>query len=138
MKGKSPLPLILALLAVWYLLGGKLPWVPTPGPGPAPVGVRSVLIVRETEDTTPEQARLATALRTGTHAEYLKTKGHSLRILDDDAVNENGQPVAELAKYKPFSIPELLIISPPDKLLHRGPLPKTADEVMSRLKEHGG
>lgn len=137
MKNKSPIPLILALIALWILLGGKLPWNPLVPPAPE-VGTRNVLIVRETEDTTPEQARLATALRTGAHAEYLKTKGHTLRILDDDAVNENGQPVAELAKYKPFTIPELLIIAPPDKLLHRGPLPATAEAVIETLKANGG
>lgn len=136
MKPKKINVLGLAIIAAgaWLLWSGGNWSIP----GFVPAGPKTVLIVRETEDTTPEQAIVATGLRAGAHADYLKSKGHSLLILDDDAVNEAGQPLPLLAKFKPYSVPELLIVSPPDRLIHREPLPASADAVMAAIKAKGG
>ena len=102
-------------------------------------GPRTVLIVRESAATTPVLARTLTALRDGASAAYLKEKGHSLLILDKDSIGPDGSPATVVEKWKPFNqLPELLIISPPDKLLHRGKLPESADGVLQILNANGG
>lgn len=132
---KPLIPLFVLLVLRAIVAGGiSLPSI-IPGPSEGP---RQVLIVRETEETNPKLAMMTTALRVGAHADYLKSKGHQLLILDDDAKNENGQPVKALEPFKPFTVPEILIVEPPSKVLARQKLPETADEVMTLLKANGG
>lgn len=120
---------------------------PKPVPPSPPVvdGKRAVLIVRETADTTPEMSRLVVGLRTGASAAYLLSKGHTLAILDDDAVDENGQPAASVKAWEPFykdlTLPALLIIDPATRtLVHREALgaAATADSVIATIKGKGG
>lgn len=118
---------LLIVALAWLLLGGKLPSFDL-----SPGGPRNVLIVHESSDQTPDFAAMVRDLRTGPHADYLKSKGHSLLILDD----ELNQPA--LTPYRPFATPELLIVAPPSKLLSRSPLPATASEVMAAIKAKGG
>lgn len=140
---RLPLPLVLAgviALAAWGAANYKPPVPPEPvPPTPIPVVVDKldVLIVRETEDTTPELARAITSLRSGPSAEYLAGKGHRLQVLDDDATDAAGQPVKVLQPFAPFAVPELLLLAD-GTLIHRQALPATADEVISVIRAHGG
>lgn len=100
-------------------------------------GPRQMLIVHETEDDTPAIANAIGALRLGSHEAYLKEKKHLLDILDDDKVGPDGQPPALLTKFKPYVLPEVLVIQPPDKLLAREKF-TTAEAAMELLKRNGG
>lgn len=119
------------------------PTPPVPVP-PQPIGALSLLLIHETADTTPEFARLITDLRTD-HADYLKSKSHTLSILQDDDKDENGNPSSLVAAWRPFysglKLPALLIIDPRVKLVvHKQSLEPTAtaEQIMSRVKELGG
>jgi hypothetical protein len=113
-----------------------------PGPTPPiPGGQKHIVILRETADDTPEQARMWNLLRTGEHAAYLKSKGHKLEILDDDSVDQNGQPSKLVEGLKPLatSLPFLFILEPSDgRPLHSQAVPATAAQVMEVIKSHGG
>lgn len=116
------------------------PGPPTPVPTPPVVaGKREIVIVRETAQPTPESARLWNALRTGPQGSYLRSKGHTLDILDAD------NPSPQVAKWRPhftgLPLPALFIIEPTtrDLLLKESLEPTaTADQVIAKLKEHGG
>lgn len=124
-----------------------VPPTPTPPvpPDPTPAGSRSVYIIRETADTTAQLARLITSLRAGPSADYLRTNGHSLIVLDDDAVGSDGKPSALVEAWRPYfkdlTLPALIIIDQKtSKLIHRSSLPPTATDatVLATLKAHGG
>lgn len=125
--------IVIFFAAVVIVFGGKggSPFAPATGP-------RDLLIVHESGDTTPDLARVITALRTGTAAQYLAEKKHTLTILDDEATDADGKPAPLLEQFKPYTVPELLIIAPPNKVLKREPLPASADGVLSSLKANGG
>lgn len=116
---------------------------PPPPPPPTP-GTRTVLLVRETASATPELARAIIALRAGAHAEYLKSKGHVLTILDDDVVGPDGQPSVAVkwwwAHYKDVKLPALVIGTADRAVLSVTPLSDkaTADEVIALIKKAGG
>ncbi len=101
-------------------------------------GVRQVVIVHEAQEQTPEFSRMAVALRVGKPAEYLKSKGHTLLILDDDAIAADGKPSPLLDPFRPLNPPELIVVKPPASVLYRGKLPDTADEVIAEVQRHGG
>jgi hypothetical protein len=118
-----------------------------PGPvvPPAPVveGPRTVVIVHESADQTPAQARLFTALRAGTVAQYIASKGHNLLILDDDSVDQGGRPIALVAKLTalgdPLPFMAVLETNTGNVLNHRPLTPAAnADGVLAVLKENGG
>jgi hypothetical protein len=122
---------------------------PEPGPDPPrptpPVveGNREIVIIRETADTTSDQARLLVMLRVGVAAEYLTAKGHKLAILDDDAVDENGQPskyVAEWLKIvQGIPLPAMAIVDKATQtVLDKRPLPATPDEFLDAVRKAGG
>lgn len=100
-------------------------------------GKRQAYIVRESETDSPEFGILANQLRNGVNADYLKTKGHTLTIHDDDDVTADGQSPAVLSANKPFSGVELLIYDG-DKLLKREACPSTANGVIEAIKRSGG
>lgn len=135
MKPNQRLSLLLASasLVLFALGGGGVPFVPsTPG-------VRNIVVLREAADTTPDLARLTTALRAGEPAKYLKEKGHKLLILDDDSLDENGQPPKLLTTLLALNppLPSLFVLNG-DAVLHQGPLPASADEVLNIIKRNGG
>lgn len=124
------------------------PVPPTPPPvppDPTPAGSRSLFIIRETAETTPQLARLVTSLRSGPSADYLKSKGHTLTILDDDAVGSDGKPSRFVEAWRPhfanLALPALIIYdSKTQAILLKvsiGPT-ATAAEVITSLKAHGG
>lgn len=115
---------------------------PTPSPGP-----RAVILIRETAETTPALSRLITGLRSGPAADYLKSNGHKLSILDDDAVDSSGQPSAVVKAWLTaignMPLPALVVADVTDgktKVLYTGTLTEaaTADTVLNTLKANGG
>lgn len=122
-----------------------VPPVPPPVP-PTPVpGQRAVLIIRETADGTPELSRLLVALRSGPQADYLRQKGHTLHILDDDSVDQNGRPSPIVEAWRPhiagMTLPLLIVIDPATStpLLKEFIAPTaTAEQIVARVKEYGG
>ncbi len=111
------------------------------GAGPSPVGKRHIVILRETSDDTPEQARAWNLLRSGENASYIKAKGHKLEILDDDSVDQDGQPSKLVEQLKPLasSLPFMFILEPSDgRPLHSQAAPATAAQIMEVIKSHGG
>jgi hypothetical protein len=125
---------LLGLFLLGYVVfgGGLLDGVVGPSAGP-----RIVMVVHETADDTPAVANQIALLRIGAHEAYLRDKQHTLDVLDDDKVGPDGQPPALLAKCKPYAMPEVLVIAPPDKLLARQPF-TTANAAMDLLKKNGG
>jgi hypothetical protein len=136
------LAVVALLFAAWTAYGeGGLPFLPS--------GPRAVLIIHEAGDTTPTLARLKTGLRTGEAAKYLKEKGHTLLILDDDAKDQNDQPSPVVAHWKPHlegvTLPAIVIGSDATNpaagsLIHRQSLPPEATpaSTLEILKANGG
>lgn len=129
-----------AAIILWLVLqfGGLLPSLPSIGlPWPSwftPAGPRHLVIVRESADDTPDVARLLTNLREGAIAQQLAAAGHRVTILDDDDRDAAGQPVPVLEAYKPFTLPELLVLTQQDKLVRRLKLPDSATQVVEAAK----
>lgn len=114
--------------------GCKCDWTPVPvEPGP-----RTVLILRETDETEPRLAQAVTLLRTGSVSEYLVEHEHAMLVLDDD--------LPEVDKYIPPAQHDetWLLILNDGELLNAEPLKVDADakaiveQVMAALKAHGG
>jgi hypothetical protein len=121
--------------------GPQPPGPVPPGPTPPPVvaGKREVVIFHESSTTTASLARLYTALRIGAHNSYLRSKSHTLEILDVD------NPSSVVAVWKPHlagvTLPVLFIIDAQTReLLHKESIAPTAtaDSIIAKLKEHGG
>lgn len=120
---------------------------PTPPTPPTPVveGKRALLIIRESADSTPAVARMITNLRNPPNSDYLKSKGHTLAVLDDDSVDADGKPSAIVEAWRPqfagMTLPVLFVIDPNgNKLVAKQSISATAtaDEVMKILKANGG
>lgn len=131
--------LVDALKTIAEEFGGDQPDTP-PATGP-----RLAVIVRETENITPGLAGELVKLRTGTEADFLQRGKHQLAIIDDDAVDGDGQPAPILAKYatqiKTAGVPCLIIAdAKTGKVLYAKPLPKdvTASNIIERIREVGG
>jgi hypothetical protein len=130
------------------VIGGVVPVPPGPSPppvppDPTPAGLRELVVIRETADSTPQQARLLTTLRTGAFDTYLRSKGHRLYVLDDDSVGSDGRPSPLVEAWKPIvagiPMPVLVIVEPKTRgVLAKQPLPESADAVLELLKQHGG
>lgn len=129
---------VAALVLAAYSLGGKgcdVTWpviVPTPVV-PVVEGPRDVLIVHETATDGPAFARLKSNLRSGAAYDYLKAKGHTLLIQDQD----DGSPVIKQwqAELTGQTLP-VILISAKGKLLAKQTLPATAtaDDVLTIIK----
>lgn len=118
---------------------------PDPDPDPPEAGKRLVLLIYESGNTTPAFSRLTISLRNAPHADYIRSKGHGLSILDDDVVDENDQPSPVLASWRPhfaeMQLPVVFIVDQnTGKLVHKQELPAsaTAGDVMKILKDNGG
>lgn len=122
---------------------GPEPPPPVPPPDPTPAGLRTVILLRESAEDTPSMGRLINSLQAGKAREYLKSKGHSAFVLDDDAVNSDGQPSELVAKWKAFldvPLPAVAILDEKGALLFKISLAEgaTADEIISWVKAKGG
>jgi hypothetical protein len=113
--------------------GGDLPFTP------AVSGPRTVVILHETAEVTPELSQAFVALRSGDNASYLKSKNHSLLILDDDAVTTGGQPFPLIASLKGEGVPlPATFVLDGKKVVAKSQLTGGAAQVMELLKGAGG
>jgi len=119
---------------------------PGPGPGPIPVpgGKLFVLVVTETKDQTPEQA---TVLNSKAARDLMAAKGWQWRIVDQNVVDEHGQPPADISKWieqaKTWAaagnkLPCLMILDSQGAVLSQGPVPATEAAYLELLKKFGG
>lgn len=120
---------------------------PPPGPGPGPLpptpnGKLTAIIFEESENHSPAFARRIVQLRTGTAADYLKAKGHTLKIVDDDSQFEDGGTANLITKIKQSgaATPLLAIFNEAGDLIKIAPMPDamTADNVIETLRQLGG
>ncbi len=111
---------------------------PDPTPPPKPPGLRTVMIVQETGDKTPQWSMTLNQLRTGVQSQYLKDKGHSLLIIDADSLSGDAKWKALL---QGMTLPVLVISDgKTHTLVHKQSVTHamTADEFVTLLKEKGG
>jgi len=115
---------------------------PDPDPQPTP-GRRLVLVLHETGNTDVDWGNLRMRLRA---SEYLEQQKHTLLILDQHAKDSSGNAHPELARYlglfDQVPLPALFVVEVADgqigRLLHKGPCPATAEEVVKLVKQCGG
>lgn len=104
-------------------------------------GPRTVVVLHETEETTPELSQAFISLRTGENAGYMAAKKHKLLILDDDAKGVDGAPVPLIAKLatEGVGLPAAFILNG-DAVVAKKQLaaPTAAVDVMALLKGAGG
>ena len=119
------------------------PIIPPPVVVVPPVaGKRLLVIVQETQQTTPELANLVNRLRGGDSSKYLSSKGHSLKVLDKDQLNQAAELSPDAAKWRDKvtqPLPSLLIVDQSTfAVLSAGSLPPSDQAVIELLKQHGG
>jgi hypothetical protein len=107
-------------------------------------GATQFYIVRESLNDSNQFASVLADLRSGPVADELKANGYQLVVLDDDAKNQDGQPVPQLVKFGVYSKIDndrriLLYTKPPDTLVGQEDLPPdvTADSVLAAIKARG-
>jgi hypothetical protein len=118
---------------------------PTPPIPPDPTGPLTILLVRESGDSTPEMAMLIRDLRTGPVADYLKSKQHALGVLDTNAKDPDGKPSLAVEEWRPhfsgLTLPALVVYDPTTKrvLSKQAITPATtANQIMEAIKKDGG
>lgn len=94
----------------------------------SPAGPRKIYIVREQEADDTKFAVLKVQLRNGAFADYLKSKGHTLEICDDD----DAPP-----QFAPYNGNELIVTDAAGMVTFRGPTPMLPSEVMAAIKKGG-
>lgn len=108
---------------------------------PTVSGPARVVIVQETgERMPPAQKDMLVEIQTGKGpvASYLKSRLHSVQVLDDDAKDENGQSVVSGGWIEGVRLPAVVILgAKTGQVLHRGQLPATPDELLGWLKGNG-
>lgn len=125
------------LLTKRIVVGGTNP---QPPPTPVTTGRRQIILVRETQDNTPQMNITELSFRSGTQAEYLKSKGHFLVILSDDRPPPP-KLQAVFDKTKAVKLPALAILDA-DSLaeLFVGSIEPDIkpDALLDLIKKHGG
>lgn len=129
---------VVAVLAcAWPFVGGG-------GIIGGPVAVHAV-IVHETSDDTPQLSVAFVRLRSGDTAKTLKDLGHTLTIVDQNAVDENGKEAAVITLAKPHlsgsPLPVLLNFQDgTERLISKQSLdPKATDaDVLAAIRKAGG
>lgn len=121
---------------------------PDPPPEPDPVpekGPRVALIVRETSNDTPRRSAQFIRLRSGTEANYLRENGHRVYILDDDAVDGDGNKAPLLKRYedeiRDAGIPTLILLDAKSEVIlgtERLTPNFTAADIITKIKKVGG
>lgn len=95
------------IVSLFIVVGCEIPLPPVPTPEPPPVvvpvteGQRFALILQESQQQTAEMARMIVDLQAGESSAYFAKHGHSVVVLDIDAKDENGQPLAVIQRLKP-------------------------------------
>lgn len=121
----------LLLAAVLLLAESGVVVGPGPEPTPVPPGPRNVFLL---EQDAERHANLWFADLIGDPElkRQLKATGHEYRLVDVESAGQL-QPLFALAESLPW-----LVIAGQDTVLYSGPVPKTRDEVLALVKEHGG
>lgn len=116
---------------------------PEPDPGPIQPGTRTIAILYESQEMTPELSSLKVKLRTGVIGQYLIDKRHNLLILEDDMKDKTGQPSPIVKPWlemiQGIDLPAI-IIRAESVNLYKGSLgdSATAESVLNLIKQHGG
>jgi hypothetical protein len=128
---------VAALVCVWPFVGGG-------GIIGGPVAVHAV-IVHESSAATPESSVMFVRLRSGETAKTLKDLGHTLTIVDQHAVDQDGKEAAVITLAKPhigtLPLPVLLNFQDDTKrLISKQSLdPKATDaDVLAAIRKAGG
>lgn len=112
---------------------------PGPTPTPAPAGKVWLFSVTETKDQTPDQASV---LNSEEAEKYIASKGWAWRKADKDVVDQNGQVPSDLSRWleraKGKPLPYLIAADDGGMVIHEGPLPATAADLVALLKRLGG
>ena len=122
---------------------------PIPPPKPenkpdvaVPSGSLNVAIVYESENETAEMGLTFVNLRTGSAAQWLSSKGHSLAIFDKDEVNADGETSKNVREwsgvYGGKTLPLLMAKDSTGKVVLSCQLPDSANGVEDALKKVGG
>jgi hypothetical protein len=118
----------------WTIRTGAGPQPPPkpPGPGPDPTVLGSrLLVIRETEETTAEEAALILQARA---SESLSGK---LQVLDKDSQDEAGNPspivAACLATYS-ADLPAVYVLDSSGLVIRGVPLPGTVEELEAMVR----
>jgi len=100
-----------------------------------PSGKQTIMVVHESESSTPWLGNLAVALNSGEAAKYIADGGHKYLFLDKDTVGYDDKPLPILERFKPYAVPELIIANETgESLILRKPCPQTAAEVIALSK----
>ena len=110
---------LVALLLLRYGGGVVAPVVPD--------GPLHAVVVYETLDTSPELARMLTALRTPPESDKIKAAGHRLDALDDE------HPTVKSEWLLGVTPPALVILNSAGGLVKASPLPTTVDGVLEAM-----
>jgi len=105
-------------------------------PPPPPTGdVNMVLILEETADRTQEQAAVITS---SDIREQVHRYNWSMRVIDDDVVDENGNRPELLAKWidKATSLPWWFLITDEGEAVVSEPLPKTPEAALETIRRY--
>lgn len=136
-------------IAQRWIVSGKGPQPPPgPGPGPGPepkppvvtTGAKQVYVVYEEDDLTIDQSEALNELRLDP---YLKSRGHSLRFIDDDATDSDGTKDDALEKLAPHITPAdeplvIIVDKVTQAFVDRATMKtSTSQDVMNYLKGKG-
>ena len=143
----GPIALVAAVIGDRLILEEfSWPRQPQPGPGPGPnpnpdpqppSGPKTVLWIEESSQRTPQQA-LAIANRS--LREAIVAGGWTLRVVDIDVVDENGQPPSDLAPYlmaaKQAGLPRVFIFQD-GREVYAGAAPPDVSSFANLLRRYG-
>lgn len=129
----------LALLAIVGLLIYAAAQKQGPAPEPIPeLGSKRVVVLRESGDSSPGVAAAIRNLQDGPAHKHFADKAVKLQVLDQDALNEDGEQAVEPKDYEGKQ-PPVVIIYRRSKPVYVEALPKefTAEQIVSICEAHG-
>jgi len=129
---RKHLPLVIIVLLVAAAFSGE--------GGDRAIGTsKHVVIVHETADDTPAQARAFVALRDGPEAQHFADKEVLLSIIDDDAIDEQNALQVSPEDYVGKELPVILFYSKRGKLNYVQSLGSdvAAETIVEICKRHG-
>lgn len=123
---------------------GKSPRPPTPPdpdpkPKPEPIAKGWLVVVEETADATQARGKF---LSDPALASYLKGKGWKVRIADQNVVDAQGKPPADLLPYlnraRGRSLPQMYLVDQEGAVRIEGSVPATPADLLALLKTAAG